>query len=63
MLKKKLSLNQWTLNLMMLLLASVTLSSCEIVGDIFEAGVWTGVILIALVIIAIIYIFSRFRRR
>lgn len=63
MLKIKLSLKQWTLNLLMLILASFSLTSCEVIGDIFEAGVWTGVILIALVVIALIYIFSRFRRR
>jgi hypothetical protein len=38
-------------------------SSCELVGDIFEAGMWTSVILIALVVALLIWIISRFRRK
>ncbi|MGV3657087.1 MAG: phosphatidate cytidylyltransferase [Chitinophagaceae bacterium] len=34
----------------------VTLSSCELVGDIFEAGFWTAIILIVVVIAIIIWI-------
>ncbi len=40
----------------------VTLSSCELVGDIFEAGFWTAIILIVVVIAIIIWIINRFRR-
>jgi hypothetical protein len=39
-----------------------TLSSCELVGDIFEAGFWTAIIVIVLVIGLIIWLVSRFRR-
>ncbi|HLN53902.1 MAG TPA: hypothetical protein VK212_09355 [Lentimicrobium sp.] len=39
------------------------LNSCELVGDIFEAGVWTGVIIIVLVVALLIYIFAKLRRR
>lgn len=40
----------------------VTLSSCELVGDIFQAGFWTAIIVIVLVIGIIIWLFNRFRR-
>jgi hypothetical protein len=49
--------------LSILLLAMViTLSSCELVGDIFKAGFWTAIILIVVVIAIIIWIINRFRR-
>ncbi len=41
------------------LLASM--SSCELVGDIFKAGMWTSVILIVLVIALILWIISKVR--
>lgn len=38
------------------------LSSCEVIGDIFKAGVWTGLLLVAAVIALVIWLISRFRR-
>jgi len=35
------------------------LSGCEIVGDIFQAGVWVGVILVVGVIALIVWLVSR----
>ena len=40
------------------LLAS--LSSCDLIGGIFEAGVWTGLILVAIVIALVIWLISKF---
>ena len=37
-------------------------SSCEVIGDIFQAGVWTGLILVALVIAIVIWLITRFRK-
>jgi hypothetical protein len=34
-------------------------SSCEVIGGIFKAGMWTGVILVVLVVGLIIFILSR----
>ena len=34
----------------LVLLFSLNLSGCELIGDIFKAGVWVGVILVVLVI-------------
>jgi hypothetical protein len=41
---------------------TLTMSSCELVGDIFEAGVWTGLIIVAVVIGLVIWIISRFMK-
>lgn len=40
----------------------VTLSSCELVGDIFEAGFWAAIIVVVIVIAIIVWLFNRFRR-
>jgi hypothetical protein len=37
------------------------LIGCELVGDIFEAGVWVGVILVILVVGLAVWLFSRGR--
>lgn len=44
-------------------LLTISLSSCEIVGGIFKAGVWTGLILVALVLGLIIFLFTRGGRK
>ena len=42
-----------------LLALLVSLSSCEIIGGIFKAGVWSGVILVVVVVGLIIFILAR----
>ena len=46
-------------HVVLLFLSAVTLSGCEMIGDIFQAGVWTGVLLVILIIGAIIWLFTR----
>jgi len=46
-----------------LLVLATTLSSCELVGDIFQAGFYTALILIVILVVIVIWIISRFRRR
>jgi hypothetical protein len=46
------------LNVIIVLLLSLTLTSCEIIGTIFKGGVWTGAILVVLVIGIIIWGFT-----
>jgi hypothetical protein len=36
-----------------LMLASTTLAGCEVIGTIFKAGVWVGVIIIVVVLVVI----------
>lgn len=45
------------------LATSILLPSCEIIGDIFQAGMWSAFIIIFVVIALIIWIVSRFRRK
>lgn len=40
----------------------VSLSGCELVGDIFEAGAWTGIILVVGIVVLALWLFSRFFR-
>lgn len=40
-------------------LLSSTLMSCELVQGIFKAGVWTGIIIVVLVLALIIWLISR----
>jgi uncharacterized MnhB-related membrane protein len=49
-------------NIIMILLVTVSLSSCAVVGDIFEAGMWIGVIGVVLVVALVFWIFSKFFR-
>jgi hypothetical protein len=38
-----------------ILLLTLTLTSCEIIGGIFKGGMWTGAILVLVVIGVVIY--------
>ncbi|NQX42717.1 hypothetical protein SAMN05421820_11241 [Pedobacter steynii] len=40
-------------------LLSTSLASCELVQGIFKAGVWTGVIVVVLVLALLIWLISR----
>ena len=41
---------------------AVTLTSCEAIGDIFQAGMAVGVIVVIAVVALIIWLVSKFRR-
>lgn len=45
-----------------MIILMTTLTSCEAIGGIFKAGMWTGVIGIALVVFLVIYLISRSRK-
>lgn len=45
------------------LLMMVTLTSCELIGDIFSAGFYTALFMVFLVIAIIVYVMARLRRR
>lgn len=38
------------------------LTSCELAGDIFEAGMWVGVLAVVFVVGLVIWLISRFRK-
>ena len=39
--------------------ATLALAGCELIGNIFEAGVWTGVIIVVAVLIGIGFLVMR----
>ena len=39
-----------------------TLSSCEVIGGIFKAGVWVGVLLVVLVVGIILWVIGKARK-
>lgn len=39
-----------------------TMSSCEVIGGIFKAGVWVGVLLVVLVVGIILWIIGKARK-
>ncbi len=43
------------------ILMALTLSSCELVGDILEVGVWMGIIIVVLIVLVIAWIFRKLR--
>ena len=50
-----------TIAFTLLLISTTMLAGCELVGDIFEAGVWMGVILVILVVGLVVWLFSKAR--
>jgi hypothetical protein len=46
-----------------LMLMLLTLTSCEVIGDIFSAGVYTGVFIVVFVIAIIIWIAVKLGKR
>ncbi|MEO6315001.1 MAG: phosphatidate cytidylyltransferase [Chitinophagaceae bacterium] len=53
--KRKFVLSQ----IIMLVFLSASVSSCEAIGGIFKAGVWSGVLLVVGLIALVIFIISR----
>ncbi|HSH66493.1 MAG TPA: phosphatidate cytidylyltransferase [Bacteroidia bacterium] len=46
-----------------LLFLLFTLSSCEVIGGIFKAGVWVGVLIVVGIIALIVYLISRANKK
>lgn len=46
-----------------ILMMLFTMTSCELIGDIFGAGFYTGIFVVVLVIAVLIYIVLRMRKR
>lgn len=41
----------------LLLVVAMTTSGCELIGDIFQAGMWVGIILVVIVIAVVVFLF------
>lgn len=46
-----------------LALMMLTLTGCEVIGDIFSAGFYTGLILVVIVIAIIVFVIAKIRGR
>lgn len=51
--------NNHLTTLLIFVLLSTLFTGCSLIGDIFEAGIWVGVIVVILVVVLIIWIFSK----
>lgn len=49
--------------LLFFLFLSFAMTSCELIGDIFGAGVYTGIFIVIVVIVLIVVIVARIFRR
>ena len=38
-------------------------SGCTVIGDIFKAGVWSGIIIVVLIIAVVIFVISKMGKR
>ncbi len=41
---------------------TITYTGCEMIGDIFQAGIWVGIIVVIAVIAVIAFIFKLFSK-
>ncbi len=48
--------------LTLLMILAVSSGGCEVVGGIFKAGMWVGVIVVALILVVIFWIMGKMRR-
>jgi hypothetical protein len=55
------SMKRWLLIISVFVISLLSFTSCEFIGDIFEAGIWTGIIIVILIVALIIYIISKMR--
>ena len=48
-------------NALIIMALSLGLTSCQAIGDIFQAGMWAGVIGIVLLVVLVLWIIRKFR--
>lgn len=48
--------------LLLVTLLLTTLTSCEVIGDIFKAGMFVGVFVIVLIVVLLLWIIRKVRR-
>lgn len=47
----------------LLLFIIISLQSCQVIGGIFKAGMWSGIIIVVLIIGVVLYIISKGTRK
>jgi hypothetical protein len=48
---------------LLLALLLLTIESCSVIGGIFKAGVWVGIVVVVVVVVLIVLIISKIRRK
>ena len=48
--------------LLLLLVVLLSLTGCEVIGGIFKAGVWVGILLVLVVLAGLFWIVGKLRR-
>lgn len=51
--------NLTTPNIIVFTMLMLTMTSCEIIGGIFKAGVWVGILLVVAVIVIVFWLFRK----
>lgn len=41
----------------------ISLQSCQAIGDVFKAGMWSGVVIVVLIIGVVLYLISKGNRK
>jgi hypothetical protein len=47
---------------MLVILLTTTLTGCELIGDIFAAGFWVGIVVVVAILALVGFVVSRARR-
>ena len=53
-------LSRYTL-IVLMVLVSLTAAGCEVIGDIFKAGVWVGVLMVVVLIALVGFVAAKIR--
>jgi hypothetical protein len=51
-----------TINIVLATAFALLLGGCELIGGVFKAGMWVGVLAVVAIVVVIGYIASRFRK-
>ena len=46
----------------LLVFLGVSVAGCEVIGGIFKAGFWVGVIAVVLIVVLLIFVVGKFKR-
>ncbi|HRE52187.1 MAG TPA: phosphatidate cytidylyltransferase [Flavitalea sp.] len=49
--------------LALVMLSSFLFSACEVVGGIFKTGMWSGILIVALVFVLVFWLIARSRKK
>ena len=52
-----------TLKYLILFFLIIFLQSCQAIGDVFKAGMWSGIVIVVLIIGVILYLISKGNKR